>query len=334
MHRNLSVSESLALFDCTWRHDLAYVGQLAGTALVPRDVPILLREGRAWGRAMAALHARWDRTTHLVDAEEALLESIREDASEREAHGLYDPEQAAEVANRLLAVLRHYYATADLLPLHHPETHLLMALPARQRHSNRYRLEVYFDGLHDDEHGSWIVEYKWRSPRSGLADFDVLVLQRQLRWYAWAWREHTGTEPVGVIVDERIGEPPSVVRFNQDGHPSRVQSCTPEAYVSAGGNVPEVFDKLRAKVWQARRRITFRPGELDWAAHELRTLARLVQMYDSGALAPVRNPNPRNCRGCPFRAICPDPWDAELVDALYERTAPKREREELTIHAA
>ena len=333
MHRNLSVSEAAALFDCSWRHDLSYGDQLAGSALVPRDVPVLLREGKAWGRGVAALHAGWGSTTQLVDAADAIRASIREDAVEREALGLYDPEHEAEVAERLLAVLAHYYASTEPLPIHHPETHLLMALPATQRHSNRYRLEVYLDGLHDDAYGTWVVEYKWRSPRSGLADYEVLVLQRQLRWYAWAWREHTGVEPTGVIVDERIGEPPSEVRYNQDGSVSKVQSCTPEAYVDAGGAHPETLERLYAKQWQARRRITFRPGELDWAGRELRTLARLVQLYDSGQLAPVRNPNPRNCRGCPFRAICQDPWDSELVDALYSRQPPKRERAELS-HAA
>ena len=56
-------------------------------------------------------------------------------------------------------------------------------------------------------------------------------------------------------------------------------------------------------------------------------------MHDAGQLAPVRNPNERNCRGCRFRAICDDPWDTELVDALYERVRPKRDREVET-HAA
>ena len=82
-HRLLSVSESSTLLDCSWRWDLSYGGHLAGAALTPRETPMLLREGKAWGRAMAALHGSYNLTTHLVDAEEAIRQSIREDAEER-----------------------------------------------------------------------------------------------------------------------------------------------------------------------------------------------------------------------------------------------------------
>ena len=329
MHRLLSVSESATLLDCSWRWDLSYGGHLAGSALTPHETPMLLREGRAWGRAMAALHSAWDRTHHLVDAEQAIRESIREDAEDRERYGLVDPKAEEQVLELLMACLHHYYSATyrNPLPLFGAETHLVMALPAAQRHSNRYRLEVYLDGLHEDQHGVWVVEFKWR--RSRLPDYELVARERQLRWYGWAWREHLGREICGVILDERLGIAPEPVRFNADGRLSKVQSCTPEAYLAAHGRDQIVLEKLHAKQWQARRRITFRPGELDWAGQELRSLARLVQMHDSGQLAPVRNPNQRNCGRCRFRAICDDPWDRDLVDALYERKPPKRDREQV-----
>lgn len=323
--RLLSVSESSSLLDCSWRWDLSYGGHLAGSALTPRDTPLLLREGKAWGRAMAALHDHWDRTDQLVLAEQALVDSITEDALERERYGLRDPEAERQVLDLLQACLRHYYASSEPLPLFGAETHLELPLPAAQRHSNRYRLEAYLDGLHQDTHGIWVVEFKWRASR--IQDYELAARQRQLRWYGWAWREQLGREPCGVILDERLGKRPDPVRYNADGRLSLVQACTPEDYEAAGGRNAAVREKLVAKVWQARRRITFRPGELDWAGRELRSLARLVQLHDSGQLAPVRNPNERNCRGCRFRAICDDPWDTELVDALYERHPPKRDRE-------
>ena len=326
--RLLSVSESSALLDCPWRHALAYTGQLTGgTALVPKTTPLLLRKGKAWGRGLAALYGGWDRTTQRTDAEQAIRSSLTEDAEQRGRAGIYDPDAEAATERHLLAVLDHYISLAEPLPLHHPECHLILPLPAAQRHSNAYRLEVYLDGLHDDEWGSWVVEIKWRE--SNLIDFEVATLDRQLRWYAWAWREHLGIEPVGVILDERIGEVPSPVRYNQDGRVSKIQSCTVEAYLHAGGQDLMVAERLSSKTWQARRRITFRPHELDWAGRELRTVARLVHMYDNGQLVPMRNANQRNCRGCRYRTICADPFDTELVDALYDRVPPKRLREEV-----
>lgn len=325
MVRLLSVSEASTLLDCPWRWDLAYGGHLAGAALTPRVTPVLLREGRAWGRAMAELHSNWDRTDRRARAEAAVIESLAEDASHQSEAGVYDPHEHEQVSDLVLGVLAHYDHLDEPLPLYGPETYLLQPLPARERHSNRYRLECYLDGLHDDPHGTWLVEFKWR--RSRLKDFELAARDRQLRWYAWAWREHLGREPVGVILDERLGVLPAAVRLNANGQVSKVQSCTPEDYEAAGGSDVDVLAQLKGKVWQARRRITFRPGELDQAGQELRTLARLVQQYDSGQLAPIRNANERNCGGCRYRPICDDPWDADLVNALYELQPAKRDRE-------
>lgn len=326
-HRDLSVTEADALTTCTWRWDLSYGGHLAGSALRQRDVPILLRKGRAWGRAMAAYHANWDQADQLQVASAAIVASIEEDIDERERLGLRDPETEQAALDELLACLQHYHRLTEPLPLYGAETHLRCALPAPRRHSNRYRLEVYLDGLHEDAHGVWVVEFKWRASR--IQDYELAARQRQLRWYAWAWREHLDREPVGVILDERLGQAPSAVRLKVNGLPSTVQSCTPEDYEAAGGRDVAVLEQLRVKQWQARRRITFRPGELDGAGRELRSLARLIHQYDTAQLAPVRNPNERNCRGCRFRAICDSPEDSELVDALYDRMPPKRDRTEV-----
>ena len=85
-------------------------------------------------------------------------------------------------------------------------------LPAAQRHSNRYQLESYLDGLHTDQHGTWVVEFKWRASR--IMDLELAARQRQLRWYGWAWREELGHEIAGVILDERLGKMPEPVRLH------------------------------------------------------------------------------------------------------------------------
>lgn len=142
MIRLLSQTEASTLLDCSWRWDLGYGGHLAGSALVPRDTPLLLREGRAWGKAMAVYHGRWNRTDHLVSALLALHESIREDSDQQAAHGLYDPEAEAETLDLLNRCLEHYHRLDEPLPLTGAETHLVQPLPANQRHSNRDRKSV------------------------------------------------------------------------------------------------------------------------------------------------------------------------------------------------
>jgi hypothetical protein len=58
--REISHSEVSAAMDCWARWDFGYGGHLAGSALRPRAAHARLREGRAWGRAVAELHAAVD----------------------------------------------------------------------------------------------------------------------------------------------------------------------------------------------------------------------------------------------------------------------------------
>ena len=51
--RLLSFSEISSALTCTMRHDLAYVGHAAGSALKSRAVGRRLTEGRAFGAAVA-----------------------------------------------------------------------------------------------------------------------------------------------------------------------------------------------------------------------------------------------------------------------------------------
>jgi hypothetical protein len=96
----------------------------------------------------------------------------------------------------------------------------------------RYRFVVYLDGVHEDERGPWVVEFKLRR---SLTSFEQVALSRQTRGAAWSWWRTTGTPPVGAITAERWNEIPREARVLKDGSVSRAkdQLTTPRAYVKA-----------------------------------------------------------------------------------------------------
>lgn len=327
MTRSLSHTELSAALDCQARHAFAYTGRLTGgQALKPRTAAPVLREGRAWGRACAA----WHETGSLQHAQAALDIALSLDAAEQQRHGLYSPEEHDEMAAKLLGLLEHYAATASRLVLTRPEHELNVPIPSRTglRASSLYRLQCFLDGVHTDPEGrDWIVEIKLRRQ---FQPFELIALNRQTRFYAWAWHRATGRPVAGVIVDERLNAAPAPVKLNKDGTPSKVQTCRLDDYVSAWeqlGERPdeEVAAKLAAKDWQRRHTIVFRPGELEEAGWQLVSGARLIHALDSGEFFPIRNPGPARCPGCPFRPVCADPTDRPVVDALFDRVAPKRD---------
>lgn len=333
--RSLSHSELRALTTCEARWDFLYGGYLAGTALRPKTATSRMRDGRAWGKAVAAWHAAAGRIDALHLARQAMHEALEEDADEQREAGVYDPAEHEQMAARLEAILAHYAATAEPMPITDREMEFEVALPSRRggRRSNRYRLRGFLDGVHVDIDGrAWIVEFKLRGELSAL---EQLALDRQGRRYAWGWWQRTGREPAGVIYDERLAEAPRPPRINQNGRPStdKRQLCTAEDYLAAcreaGFNPdPEALEAFRSRRWQQRQRIIFRPGELAETGRELVALAQRVHELEAGRM-PVREPHPAHCRGCAFSGICPDPNDAGLVDALYVRVPAKRDRAEV-----
>jgi hypothetical protein len=329
--RSISHSEASTALDCQQKHSFGYTGVLTGgDALNPKTVAPQLREGRAWGRAVAAWHehaGQLDATEHAVTA---LAIALSLDAAEQQQHGVFDEDAYETLKRQMTGLLGDYIAHAEPLPLTRPEYELNVAIPSRTgiRLSNRYHLQCFLDGVHtDDQDRDWIVEFKLRGR---LQSFEQISLSRQLRWYAWAWREHTGRSIAGMIVDERLNEIPSEVRFNQNGAPSKVQSCRPDTYQAACSHPdPDVLAKLQAKRWEQRHVLLLLDGELDEAGWQLASTAYLIQQLDTGRLYPVRNPSPVRCPGCAYREICGNPHDTELVDALYERRPAKRERKDV-----
>lgn len=339
--RSISHSEISTLLDCQAKHDFSYVGQLAGTALQSKTTATILREGRAWGAAIAAWHATGDGDA----AHQCLLDTLEEDAREQQAAGFYDHLQHADMVGRLGVMFDHYTSTAPGLPIDRLEHEIDVPIPSRRgrRRSNTYRLLCRFDGIHIDEDGrSWIVEFKLRRQLSSL---EQIVLSRQIRWYAWAWREQTGVQPAGVIMDERLNEAPKATRTVQGRKkgtlaPSHAkdQLCTAATYIDLCREFneeprPETVDALAARRWQQRHYVLFRDGELDEVGRQLVSAARLAHHLDTGLLWPIRNPSRARCPGCAFREICNDPGDTELVDALFNRVPAKHERKEQAVAA-
>lgn len=335
MTRTISHTEIRALSICEAQWDLRYGGALAGDALRPRHATPRMREGRAWGRAVATWHAEGPEA-----ALAALGQALGEDAAEQAAVGAADPAEQADIAHRLGAMLAHHMATAERLPLTDPERHLDVPIASRtgRRPSSRYRFAGYLDGVHIDQQGrAWIVEFKLRSSLSSL---EQLSLDRQGRRYAWAWERATGEPVAGIIWDERLNAAPGDARVLKSGKVSadKRQMITGETYVVACERAghepdPETVAALAARTWQQRHTVIYRRDEIAEAGAELVALARRIGDLERGRL-PIRTPHPAHCRGCSFREICPHPDDRELVDTLFERGAPKRLRDDMEVLAA
>jgi hypothetical protein len=321
--RLISHSETSALLTCQHRWDFQYGFQLAGSSLKSKDTPLQLREGRAWGAAVAAHHTGAD----LADCMTAAVESLEADADRQREFGMFIQEEYDESVLRLSALIEHYRADNPPLGIEKLEHEIVVPIPSRsgRQDSNRYKLQTYFDGILTDEAGRvWIIEFKLRKQLSALQQ---IVLSRQIRWYAWAYRKETGVEPAGVIVDERLNALPKPVKLNKNGSVSKVQSCTVAEYLEAGGDDEEVLEKLRTKRWSQRESILLTTAEIDEAGQQLVSAGQQIRDFDTADRYPVRNPSPLYCPGCQFRDACPNPNDDELIDALFERVPPKKDRE-------
>lgn len=333
---------------CAARHDFRYGDQLAGSSLKPRALPPLMSMGRAWGAGIAAWHASVptqiplvlpDGPTPEMIAESVLIDALARDAAE---NGTFDLERWEMARDTLLVLLEHYRATVDPMPIESLEQEFDVPLRARsgQRASTRYRLTAFVDAL-DRSRGRkpWIVEFKLRTR---LQPVWLVTMSRQVRFYAWAFREHTGEEPAGVIVDERLNQAPvpaKLVRARRKGEgvdglvPSHTASqlTTPELYLDACRRFdvapdPETVGGLRQRVWHQRVPIQLRSSEIDETGRELTSAAKLIGLFDRHELFPMRNATQANCSWCDFRDVCASP-DSALVDAMFDRTVPKRDRD-------
>lgn len=342
MTRSISYSETATLLDCQAKHAFAYTGALTdGDALTPNVKHARLREGKAWGMAMAAFH-QIDAEDALTKAHAAIGQSLTDDIKEM-PFGL-DAEGQVELADmgiKLHDLLTHYSETCQPIGIDRQELKLEVQIPSRggRRRSNLYRFTGFVDGIKTDDHGDWIVDFKLRGL---LSSVEQVAINRQFRWYAWAWRELTGRSVAGLIIDERWNRTPKPARWVQGKKkgeglvPSHAkdQLTTTLLYFTAcqeAGVTPddETLLALDARQWQTRHEVFLTDREIDEAGQQLTSLANLVGQFDSGSLYPVRNPSDFRCPSCAFKTICPDPTDSELVDALFVRKPAKKDRTEV-----
>ena len=336
MTRTLSHSEVQTASTCEAKHAFSYTGHLTdGDTLKPKTTAPQLRDGRAWGRGVAAYHENCLRVDGDVLGHAEIERSLREDAQEQREAGVYDGEAHHDAQVLLHGLLDHHIATTEPLPITRPEHELNVSIPSRNggRASTVYRFQAFLDGLHEDADGClWVVEYKLRGR---LTPLQQLYRDRQIRRYAWAAGQALDIDPVGVITDERLKEAPKPPRVLKSGKPSHAkdQLCTAEDYAQMCRDLGEepdtvTFDALNARQWQQRELIRFHPGELEEVGRELVSAAQLIRDLDSGKRVPIRNASNQNCNGCQFREICAQPSDF-LIDMSFSRTVPKRLRPEL-----
>lgn len=321
MERLISHSEVSTLLTCQHRWDMSYGDQLAGSSLKPKAIASTLRDGRAWGAGVAA----YDSGASIDRAVVEMTDTLDQDADRLRQFGIFDSVAYEESLALLTELLIHYAAENQPMGVERLEEEIIVPIPSRsgQRDSNRYRLQVFLDGTTTEHDGLWLVENKLRGQLSSLL---MISLSRQIRWYAWAYRKKFGVEPAGVIVNERLKKVPSPVKVNKNGSLSKVQTCTIEAYRDAGGDDPDVIEKLTNKDWQRRERVFLTTAEIDEAGQQLVSAGQQIRDFDTADRYPVRNPSPMFCGGCQFKDICPNPRDTELVDAWFERTTPKKDR--------
>lgn len=307
--RLLSNTELEAVQTCRARWDFRYGGRLAGSTLKPKSVPLILNEGRAWGALVAAWHGAGGGQKGLWEANAAMHYSLTQDFQETVAQGgRFAREDYVATAAKLALCFQDYITrTPPLTGLHRMEDEIIA------RVDNKSSFLAKIDGWWIDNDGRpWLVEFKWRP--GGLTPTWLLELLPQFPRYAWALREAVGIDPVGIIVDERLGRFPVGPKILKSGDVStdKAQFTTGDLYMQACAEhgtdpVPALRKHYDERIWQQQIRIVFRPSELDETGTDIRELAQVVYGLDLGQLRPMRSASKMTCNRCDFRDICKNP---------------------------
>lgn len=329
-HRLLSHSELTKMQECSAAWDFQFGYHLAGSSLRRREVPILLRDGKAWGAGVQALYSG-------DDPSYAMAYSLAYDFNQQLDNGLADLAELDRTYDFLRDLLIDYIAGSEPLDLCETELELVVPLPGRSGGtSNKYFFHGFLDGTELDEDGNrWIVEFKLRTQLSSL---DQITKSRQIRRYAWAYEREFGEPVIGVKLDERLKALPKPARILKSGKVSHAkdQLTTARAYEAAcykqgEAPKPETSEALAQRRWQQRESVFLTPAEIEEAGEELVSLGKQVAQLDAGSLTPVRNPSRSRCPGCFYREICDDPKNTDLVEALFDRQPPKKDRPPLEV---
>jgi PD-(D/E)XK nuclease superfamily len=188
---------------------------------------------------------------------------------------------------------------------------------------------------------AWFIETGQRVA-GVIVDERLNEIPKQARWVK-PKRKEEGIE-VDTLRAEALGAPYSeaeeaalaekgTVARRAPSH-AKDQLTTPDLYEGAcldAGEGPhiEVMEALESRRWQQRVPIFLTDAEIDEAGRELVSLARQIQALDAHDVYPVRDVRAQNCNGCRFRDICNHPDDTDLVEALFDRVPPKRDRSDI-----
>lgn len=312
--RPISDSEIGTLLTCAARWDFRYGGRLAGACLSAKNPALILREGKAWGRAVATYHAAgWcSRQTALAAARTTLREALAEDAKEQVAAGVYLDVEHAALLLKLDAILMHYAATSgEWLNVTAPELELRVPI------TDDAFLHGFLDALCRDTDGRlWVVEFKLRN---ALTPREHVVRTPQFIRYVAAYnRLHPDDPVVGIIVDERVNGYPGPVVLRKDGTPQLVQSCSEADYLAAFASIPPGEATL------GKNGKPLKTQECSPDVYRAACFAAGVEPDDAvlAALAARREPNPET-----LDALRAQRWnarhriifrDAELADAWLD----------------
>lgn len=306
--RNISFREMRALLDCTAKWDFMYGEQLAGSSLTPKTTAALLNSGSLWDVTVK---------TYNKQGLEAALKELHAVAPANTA----EDQQEFE---KMTALIRRYAHTNPMMGTVSIEPYDVPVSPILNL---TIRPDDVYVPLGD---GIWYVEYKLRK---SLTSIEYLQRDFQTKLYVWGARK-IGHPVLGVIMDETLNEMPAEVRYNNDGRPSKTQTCSADDYRKgciSGGYVPDpmVLKKLETRKVHQRVPIYYESFDLDDIEDTINAAYSHITYLERGIIRPTRIRYPMMCRLCTFNSICEHP-EPDAVDFLYDRKPAKKDRNEVS----
>lgn len=306
--RYVSHEELRSLFNCEAQWDFRYGDRLAGDSLTPLTPVDKLVSGSIWDQ----LVKRYNRHGIYPDTRESM-------------QALYGGPIELDEFEKQLALIRRYAGMNRVIGTHHVEEYRVAISPVLD-------LWVSPDDLYTSIDGDWYIDYKLRS---SLTSLEYLQRNMQGMLYVWGARK-AGINIKGLIFDETLNEMPAEVRYNKDGRPSKVQTCSANDYVKgcvSGGFLPdpEIVKKLEQRKVHQRVAIEHFDFDLDSLEQTIMSAYSRITYLENGLLYPTRTRNPSVCRFCRYNNICENP-DPDYIDFLYERKPAKRNRVDYERH--
>lgn len=289
-----------------------YGEQLAGSSIKPKTEAALLNSGSLWDVTVKSYNH---------DGLEAALRTLHATAPA-------DTAEDQQEFEKMTALIRRYAGI-------NPPMRTVTIDPYDVSVSSILELtirpdDLYYTGKGFGDGEMWYVEYKLRK---SLTSVEYLQRDFQTKLYVWGARR-LGVPIVGVIMDETLNELPAEVRYNNDGRPSKTQTCSADDYRKgciSGGYVPDplVLKKLELRKVHQRVPIYYEHFDLEDIEATINAAYAHITYLERGIIRPTRIRNPMLCRLCTFNQICEHP-EPDAVDFLYDRRPAKKDRNEVS----